>query len=135
MLGKQVRDLRHTVTTVWFDSTGTEIRRRPRRVWGKKDPLPARIERTEPEGAYVQAHDGRGNAWATLDGVLLSDTARRRARCAIRCPLKAYSVWIRLGQLPRSGVAGSAVAHELTPTVASRGEVTLLIQLVQKAVQ
>lgn len=71
-----VDDLRYTVTTVWFDSTGTEVRRRPRFVWGKKNPQRARIERDEPEGHYVQAHDGRGNAWATLDGVLLPDTAR-----------------------------------------------------------
>lgn len=72
----QVRDLRYTVTTVWFDSTGTEVRRRPRYVWGKKNPLRARIERTEPEGDYVQAHDGRGSAWATLNGDPLSDTTK-----------------------------------------------------------
>ena len=71
-----VDDLRYTVTTVWFDSTGTEVRRRPRFVWGKKHPLRARIERNEPEGHYVQAHDGKGNVWATLDGALLPDSAR-----------------------------------------------------------
>ncbi|MGD8866634.1 MAG: hypothetical protein PVI01_03375, partial [Gemmatimonadales bacterium] len=39
-------------------------------------PLRARIERTEPEGDYVQAHDGRGSVWATLNGVSLSDTTK-----------------------------------------------------------
>lgn len=73
---KQVRDLRYTVTTVWFDSTGTEVRRRPRYVWGKKRPQRARIERAEPEGHYVQAHDGRGTIWATLDGAFLPDTTK-----------------------------------------------------------
>ncbi len=68
---KQVESLRYTVTTVWFDSTETEVRRRPRFVWGKKRPQRARIERDEAEGHYVQAQDGRGNAWATLDGELL----------------------------------------------------------------
>ncbi len=71
---RQVHDLRYTVTTVWFDSTGTEVRRRPRFVWGKKRPVRARIERDEPEGHYVQAHDGRGHAWATLDGRRLPAT-------------------------------------------------------------
>lgn len=73
---RQVRDLRYTVTTVWFDSTGVEVRRRPRYVWGKKRPQRARIERTEPEGHYVQAHDGRGTIWATLDGTPLPDTTK-----------------------------------------------------------
>ncbi|NIU53875.1 MAG: hypothetical protein GWN32_02125, partial [Gemmatimonadetes bacterium] len=44
---RDVESLRYTVTTVWFDSTGTEVRRRPRFVWGKKHPLRARIERDE----------------------------------------------------------------------------------------
>ncbi|NNG16737.1 MAG: hypothetical protein HKM89_09665 [Gemmatimonadales bacterium] len=65
---KQVHDLRYTVTTVWFDSSGTEVRRRPRFVWGEKRPQRARIERDEAEGHYVQAHDGRGTIWATLNG-------------------------------------------------------------------
>ncbi len=73
---REVDDLRYTVTTVWFDSTGTEVRRRPRFVWGKKDPQRARIERDEPEGHYVQAHDGVGTIWATLDGQMLSDTTK-----------------------------------------------------------
>jgi len=71
---RDVNDLRYTVTTVWFDSTGTETRRRPRFVWGKRDPQRARIERDEAEGHYVQAHDGHGTTWATLDGLLLADT-------------------------------------------------------------
>lgn len=65
---RQIEDLRYTVTTVWFDSTGTETRRRPRFVWLKKHPERARIERDEAEGHYVQGHDGEGTAWATLDG-------------------------------------------------------------------
>lgn len=68
---KSVRSVRYTVTTVWFDSAGTEVRRRPRFVWGKKNPQRARIERNEAEGYYVQAHDGRGNSWATLNGAML----------------------------------------------------------------
>ena len=71
-----VENLSYTVTTVWFDSTGTEVRRRPRFVWGERDPLRARIERDEREGRYVQAHDGRGRAWATLDGTGLADTTK-----------------------------------------------------------
>jgi hypothetical protein len=69
-----VEDLRYTVTTVWFDTTGTETRRRPRFVWAAKHPHRARIERDEAEGHYVQAHDGRGTIWATLDGKALADT-------------------------------------------------------------
>jgi len=65
---RDVEDLRYTVTTVWFDSTGTETRRRPRFVWLKKHPERARIERDEAEGHYVQAHDGGGSIWATLNG-------------------------------------------------------------------
>lgn len=72
----EVTSLRYTVTTVWFDSTGTEVRRRPRFVWGKKSPQRARIERNEAEGYYVQAHDGRGSTWATLDDELLADTTK-----------------------------------------------------------
>lgn len=67
---KDVRDARFTVVTVWFDSTGAEVRRRPRFVWIKKDPQRARIERDEPEGHYVQASDG-DTTWATLDGAPL----------------------------------------------------------------
>jgi hypothetical protein len=71
---KKVKDLRYTVTTVWFDSTGREVRRRPRFVWGQKDPQRARIERDEREGHYAQAHDGRGTTWATLNGQRLPPT-------------------------------------------------------------
>ncbi|MEE9132291.1 MAG: hypothetical protein V3U13_01905 [Gemmatimonadota bacterium] len=70
----ELENLRYTVTTVWFDSAGSEVRRRPRFVWGKKNPQRARIERDEAEGQYVQAHDGLGTAWATLNGELLADT-------------------------------------------------------------
>ena len=69
---EHVRNASFTVTTVWFDSTGTETRRRPRFVWIKKDPERSRIERQEKEGYYVQAHDG-ATAWATLDGVRLPE--------------------------------------------------------------
>jgi hypothetical protein len=69
---RSVKSVRYTVTTAWFDTTGTEVRRRPRFVWGKKNPQRARIERNEAEGYYVQAHDGRGNVWATLNGEMLS---------------------------------------------------------------
>jgi hypothetical protein len=73
---KDVESLRYTVTTVWFDSTGTEVRRRPRFVWAKKNPHRVRIERDEAEGHYVQAHDGRGTIWATLDDVAMDDTTK-----------------------------------------------------------
>jgi hypothetical protein len=66
-----VDDVAYTVTTVWFDSTEAETRRRPRFVWGSKNPQRARIERDEAEGHYVQAHDGKGTVWATLNGELL----------------------------------------------------------------
>ncbi len=72
----EVKDFSYTVTTVWFDTTGTETRRRPRFVWAKKDPHRARIERDEAEGHYVQAHDGRGAIWATLNGAALADTSK-----------------------------------------------------------
>ena len=68
---KEVDDVTYTVTTVWFDSTEAETRRRPRFVWGSRDPQRARIERDEVEGHYVQAHDGKGTVWATLNGELL----------------------------------------------------------------
>lgn len=68
----RVRSARLTVVTVWFDSTETEVRRRPRFIAVRKDPQRARIERDEPEGHYVQAHDGQ-TAWATLDGERLQE--------------------------------------------------------------
>lgn len=76
---RAVDNIRYTVTTVWFDSTDTEVRRRPRYVWGKRDPLRARIERNEAEGHYTQAHDGEGNSWATLNGERLPSTAKAAA--------------------------------------------------------
>jgi hypothetical protein len=72
-----VRDLRYTVTTVWYDpATGRELRRRPRHVWIRKlsGGFMVRVERTEPDGRYVQVWDGRG-AWATRDGMRLGDGA------------------------------------------------------------
>jgi hypothetical protein len=71
-----VRDLRYTITTVWYDSTGTEVRRRPRLVWVKKTSRAflVRVERTEAEGRYVQIWNGRGAA--SLNGTQLPDTSR-----------------------------------------------------------
>jgi hypothetical protein len=71
-----VRNLRYTITTVWYDSTGREVRRRPRFVWIKKtaDGFRVRVERMEADGKYVQIWN-RG-ARATLNGNPLPDTAR-----------------------------------------------------------
>jgi hypothetical protein len=72
-----VRDLRYTTTTIWFDSTGAERRRRPRFVWIEKRDggFRVRVERTEAEGSYVQVWGGQ-SAWATLNGLPVPDTAR-----------------------------------------------------------
>jgi hypothetical protein len=117
---RQVDDLRYTVTTVWFDSTGTEVRRRPRFVWGKKKPVRARIERDEREGHYVQAHDGRGATWATLDGQRLPATHRAAAEVLyvtgdvmywIGLPYKLRDPGVRLTYIPpdSTGYAGVMV--------------------------
>jgi hypothetical protein len=73
-----LRDLRYTVTTIWYDTaTGLETRRRPRYVWMKRSGggWNLRVERTESDGKYVQVWDGQ-RGWATLNGVALPDTAR-----------------------------------------------------------
>jgi hypothetical protein len=73
-----LRDLRYTVTTVWYDTaTGIETRRRPRYVWMKRtgSGWNLRVERMEAEGRYVQVWDGQ-RSWATLNGVPLPDPAR-----------------------------------------------------------
>ena len=72
----RVRTLRYTITTVWYDSAETEVRRRPRYVWIDKSPgaYRVRVERQEAAGKYVQLWDGK-KAWATLNGVALPDTA------------------------------------------------------------
>jgi hypothetical protein len=72
-----VRDLSYTTTTIWYDSAGAERRRRPRFVWIEKfdGGFRVRVERTEPEGKYVQVWGGQ-SAWATLDGQPVPDTAR-----------------------------------------------------------
>lgn len=115
---RQVRDLRYTVTTVWFDSTGTEVRRRPRFVWGKKQPQRARIERAEPEGHYVQAHDGRGTTWATLDGVFLPDTNKAAQEVLyvagdvmywIGLPYKLRDAGVNLSYIPPDSTGQAAV--------------------------
>jgi hypothetical protein len=75
---EDIRDIQYTVTTVWYDAeTGSERRRRPRRVSAAKrtNGVRVRVERTEPEGHYVQVWDGAA-AWATLDGRRLADTAQ-----------------------------------------------------------
>ena len=71
-----VKDLSYTVTTVWYDSSGVEVRRRPRHVWIKKtrDAFLVRVERTEADGRYVQIWNGRPAA--TLNETPLPDTAR-----------------------------------------------------------
>ncbi|MGH7476078.1 MAG: hypothetical protein ACRELD_07300 [Longimicrobiales bacterium] len=76
-LWDRVTDLRYTITTVWYDTSGAELRRRPRHVWIQKHAggFRVRVERGEAEGAYVQVWDGT-SAWATLNGRALPDTAR-----------------------------------------------------------
>ncbi len=71
-----MRDLRYTITTVWYDSAGRELRRRPREVWIKKtrDAFLVRVERTEADGRYVQIWNNGPRA--TLNGRTLADTAR-----------------------------------------------------------
>jgi hypothetical protein len=71
-----VRDLQYTITTIWYDSTGKETRRRPRFVWIKKidNGFRVRVERTEAEGKYIQIWNG--SARASLNGVALPDSAR-----------------------------------------------------------
>ncbi len=118
---KQVNDLRYTVTTVWFDSTETEVRRRPRFVWGKKSPQRARIERDEAEGHYVQAHDGQGTAWATLSGELLPSTHKAAEEVLyvggdvmywIGLPYKLRDPGVNLTYIPRdsTGLEGVMVS-------------------------
>jgi hypothetical protein len=72
-----VKTIEYTITTVWYDTSGVEVRRRPRHVWLRKDPgaYKVRVERTEAAGDYVQAWDG-ARAWATLNGASLADTAQ-----------------------------------------------------------
>jgi hypothetical protein len=72
-----VRDVRYTITTVWFDSTGSvEVRRRPRFVAIDKRAAPyrVRVERTEAEGRYIQIWSRGAFAW--LNGKALPDTGR-----------------------------------------------------------
>jgi hypothetical protein len=71
-----VRDVSYTITTVWYDTAGLEVRRRPRHVWIDKRPsrYRVRVERTEAEGRYVQIWNG--SAAASLNGDVLPDTAR-----------------------------------------------------------
>ena len=89
-----VRDIRYTITTVWYDSAGAEIRRRPRQVWIRKKNggFQVRVERTEADGRYVQIwNDGPR---ATLNGIVLPDTAR--AVREIRVVAADLTYWIGL---------------------------------------
>jgi hypothetical protein len=71
-----VKDIRYTLTTVWYDSAGVEVRRRPRDVSIDKRQAPyrVRIERTEAEGRYVQMWNN--GARASLNEKVLADSAR-----------------------------------------------------------
>lgn len=73
----RVHTVEYTITTVWYDTAGAEVRRRPRHVWVRKDPAAykVRVEREESAGHYVQVWDGRA-AWATLNGSRLHDTTQ-----------------------------------------------------------
>lgn len=66
---EEVRSIRYTVTTVWYDSAERVERMRPRRVEIEKtsDGFRSRIERPEAEGLYVQVFTG-DTAWAALNG-------------------------------------------------------------------
>lgn len=72
-----VKTVRYTITTVWYDTTGAEVRRRPRYVTVKKIPggFRVRIERQEAAGKYVQIWNGAA-PWASLNGGQLPDSAR-----------------------------------------------------------
>ena len=89
-----VKDLRYTITTVWYDSSGSEVRRRPRHVWIKKTPdaFMVRVERTEAEGRYVQIWNQR--PFASLNGAVLPDTAR--AVTEVRFVAGDLTYWIGL---------------------------------------
>lgn len=69
---RSIQRARYTVNTVWYDSTGSVRRMRPRRVTLRKTSRgeEARIERPEAEGLYVQVFDG-DTAWAALNGTPL----------------------------------------------------------------
>ncbi len=67
-----------TVSTLLYDSlTGRLKRDRPRYAWIKKGPHgeETRVERWETYGFIEQGFNGV-SSWATLDGVLLPDTAK-----------------------------------------------------------
>lgn len=72
-----IHDLTYTITTVWYDTSGAEVRRRPRYVTIKKIPgsFRVRVERDESAGHFVQVWDGAG-PWASLSTRMLDDTAQ-----------------------------------------------------------
>lgn len=73
----RVHSVEYTITTVWYDTAGVEVRRRPRHVWVRKDPgaYKVRVERKEAAGHYVQVWNG-GSGWATLNGTVLHDSTQ-----------------------------------------------------------
>lgn len=72
-----IHDLKYVITTVWYDTTGAELRRRPRYVTIKKVPgaYRVRVERNEASGHYVQVWDGN-TAWAALNLRMLDDSTQ-----------------------------------------------------------
>ncbi|HET9438975.1 MAG TPA: hypothetical protein VFO52_02345 [Longimicrobiales bacterium] len=111
-----VRDLRYTITTIWYDSTGHELRRRPRYVWIKKlaGGFRVRVERTEAEGRYLQIWNN--GARASLNGVWLPDTAR--AVSEVQYVAAELTYWIGLPwKLRDPGVQLSYLELDHTPVV------------------
>ena len=113
-----VHNLQYTVTTVWYDSTEAEVRRRPRYVWLKKNPERARIERDEAEGHYIQAHDGSAG-WALLNDEPVPPTelaARevlyvgRDVMYWIGLPYKLRDPGVNLRYVPKDSVGFEGVA-------------------------
>jgi len=76
---RQFQTATFTVTTLMYDSVSGRLKRgRPRYVWLKKGPEgeQARVERWETGGLIQQGFNGRDQAWAAEDGVLLPDSAK-----------------------------------------------------------
>lgn len=106
------RTLRYTITTVWYDTTGTELRRRPRHVRIDKAPgaYRVRVERREAVGDYVQVWDG-ARGWASLNGAPLADSAR--AVTEIQYVAGDLTYWVGLPwKLRDPGVNLTLTAHQ-----------------------
>ena len=70
----------YTITTVIYDTLSGRVRRmRPRYVWIKRAPSgqETRVERWEGNDFIAQGFNGQ-EAWATLNGQMLPDTAKDR---------------------------------------------------------